>query len=404
MKSFFGHSQLPNWRSLAVIVGLITVSACAERKETAPAASESQPAAMEAASSSETTPAAESTTAPESAKSSLPEISTVIELATTGSGVQRYTAIDDLGERAESPELVVPALMKMLNADDPQVVWRSVRTLGDFGPAAAAAAPELNDLLDSKDPILQYHAAIALGKIGDRSEDTVDELVEAVGSSDSRVSRAAVEALKELKPGPKKVAPAIKKALASNDTAVAVNAIDAIVEVGPPAVPLINEMLKDPSTAYIAAAAAEQMGPDAAEAVPALEELLGATKHSQLQIRVLLALGRIGPSAKSAEPQIVELMANSHDATVPVAAAFALGSIGATEADEPLKTATATDKPFLSMVAAWSLAKLHPDDAQLKQQALDKLNAGLKSDDENIKAAAEKGLKSLEATATTGAQ
>ena len=51
-----------------------------------------------------------------------------------------------------------------------------------------------------------------------------------------------------------------------------------------------------------------------------------------------------------------------------------------------LKAAAAIDKPFLSMVAAWSLAKIHPDDAALKQQAIDKLNAGFKSDDPAIKA------------------
>ena len=55
------------------------------------------------------------------------------------------------------------------------------------------------------------------------------------------------------------------------------------------------------------------------------------------------------------------------------------------------------DNQFLSMVAAWSLAKLHPDDADLKKQAVDKLNAGLKSDDEAIRQAADKGLKALEA-------
>ena len=132
--------------------------------------------------------------------------------------------------------------------------------------------------------------------------------------------------------------------------------------------------------------------------------MLGKTKHSQMQIRVILALGHIGPAAKSASPQIMSVMEESQDATVPVAAAFALGAIGATDADDALKAAAASDKPFLAMVAAWSLAKIHPDDAALKQQAIDKLNAGLKSDDAAIKAAAEKGLKMLEVPATAAAQ
>lgn len=324
------------------------------------------------------------------------ESSRLLEVATRGTGSERYTAIDDLGERAADASLVVPALIKMLNDSDPQVVWRSTRALGDYGDEAAAAAPKLRQLLVSGDIIRQYHAAVTLGKIGDRSEATVDALVDAVGSPDSRMSRAAVAALKVLKPGPEKVMQALKKAIASDDTAVVTHALQAIVEVGPKAVPLIDELLKDPSTAYLAAAAAEQIGPDAAPTVPALLDVLDKTKHSQLQIRILLALGQIGPGAKAAaEPKVLELLQSSQDATVPVAAAFALGSMGATNADGPLKAAVAKDNEFLSMVAAWSLAKLHPDDAALKKQATDKLNAGLKSDDAAIKAAAAKGLQLL---------
>ena len=55
-----------------------------------------------------------------------------------------------------------------------------------------------------------------------------------------------------------------------------------------------------------------------------------------------------------------------------------------------------TDLEIYGKVAAWSLAKIHPDDAALKQQALDKLNAGLKSDDPAIQAAAQKGLESFQ--------
>ena len=364
MKTFFGHLHIRVCLGLLFALGLITTSSCADQSETAK----------------------------------------LLSAATTGSGQPRYTAIDDLGERAADPEKVVPELVKNLDDKDPQVVWRSVRALGDYGAAAGAAAPKLREMLSQSDPVLQHHVAVALGKVGDRSEATVDALVTAVGSSDGRVSRAAVAALKHLKPGPEKVVQALKKAMTAEDPAVAAQALEAIVELGPKAVPLLNEALKEPTTAYLAASAAEEIGPDAAGTVPALVELLGKTKHSHMQIRVLLALGRIGPGAKSAAPQIASLLENSQDSTVPVAAAFALGSIGATDADDGLRTAVAKDNPFLSMVAAWSLAKLHPDDAGLRQQALDKLNAGMNSDDPAIKAAAEKGLKLMEVPAAAAAQ
>jgi len=408
MKTFFDDASVRIGWSLMVAVGLMATSSCAKPSKTEQTKTEpSATAPMDAeqtATTDATTTAADSTTdatAP-AAESGQPapnreDIAKLAEAATTGSGQSRYVAIDDLGERAAESDMIVPDLIKNLDDGDPQVVWRSVRALGDYGEEAVAAAPKLRELFAKGDPILQYHVAVTLGKIGDRSDETVDMLVDAVGSSDGRVSRAAIEAMKILRPGPQKTVPALKKALRSGNSAVAANALDAIVEVGAQAVPLINEMLNDPATVYLGATAAAEIGAPAAATVPELEKVLADTKHSQLQIQLLLALGRIGPAAKSATPQIIDLLKNSQDSTVPVAAAFALGSIGATEADAPLRAAAnAQDKPFLSMVAAWSLARLHPDDAQLKQQAIDRLNAGVKSKDPAIQAAAERGLKLLE--------
>ncbi len=402
MKTFFDDASARIGWSLVVAVGLMATSSCAKPSET-----EQTKADQSAAAAADADPAAKTTaTAPE-AESSQPassheDMEKLAQEATTGSGVTRYTAIDDLGERAGESDMIVPDLIKNLDDSDPQVVWRSVRTLGDYGEEAVAAAPKLRELLSKGDPILQYHAVVTLGKIGDRSDETVDMLVAAVGSADGRVSRAAIEAMKMLRPGPQKTVPALKKALRSGNNAVAANALDAIVEVGPEAVPLINELLNDPATVYLGATAVAEIGPEAAGTVSELEDVLKNTKHSQLQIQLLLALGRIGPAAKSAAPRMIDLLENSQDSTVPVAAAFALGSVGATEADAPLHAAAdAKDKPFLSMVAAWSLARLHPDDAALKQQAIDRLNAGMKSKDPAIQAAAERGLKMLELPAAT---
>jgi HEAT repeat protein len=328
----------------------------------------------------------------------------LLEAATTGSGQARYAAIDHLGERAADSDKVVPALVKLLRDDDPQVEWRSARALGDYGDEAAVAAPELRALLTKQDPILQYHAAIALGKVGDRSDDTINALVTLVASPDGRVARAAIKALRNLNPDPERVIAVLEKVLESDDRAVVAHALEAVIERGAKAVPVLNAALKRPRTAYIACAAIEQIGPDAAGTVPALTELLGTTKHSQLLIQALLALASIGPAAQSASPQIIPLLEHPTDATVPVAAAYALGSIGAADADEPLRRAVSQPNAFLQMVAAWSLAKIHPNDADLKQQAVDKLNAGLKSEDPAIRAAAEKGLKLLEPPAASTAQ
>ena len=327
----------------------------------------------------------------------------LLQSAADGTADARYAAIDDLGERHEAAETVVPELVKLLKDADPKVRWRSARSLGDYGELAQPAVGELRALLSDEDLIVQYHAAVALGRIGDRSDETIDALVTAVTTPDGRVARAAIAALRTLNPDPKHVVAALDRLLSSDDPVVVAHAIEAAVERGASAVPVLSEALKRPKTVYLACAAIEQIGPDAAGTVPALTELLGDTKHSQLMIQTLLALASIGPAAQSASPQIIPLLEHATDATVPVAAAYALGSIGAADGDAALRTALTKPDPFLQMVAAWSLAKIHPDDPQLNQQAAEKLQAGLKSDDPAIQAAAEKGLKMLQPPAKQAA-
>ncbi len=252
-------------------------------------------------------------------------------------------------------------------------------------------------LLSDKDPIVGYHAAIALGKVEDRSDATVAALVDAATSKDPRVARAAIAALRNLKPGPERVTAALKKALTSGDHAVTLHALEAIVEQRGKAVPLLKETLKQPETALLACTAVEHIGPDAAETVPELTQLLGDTKHSHLLIQALLALASIGPAAQPAESAILPHLEMTTDDTVPVAAAYALGAIGAKDADASLKKALSKKDPFLHMVASWALAKLNPEDQQLLKAAVDELTKGLANEKPEMRTAAAKGLQMLQA-------
>ena len=321
----------------------------------------------------------------------------LLQTAMKGSGQARYVAIDDLGESHNVATEVVPQLRKLLADADPQVRWRSARAIGDYGDLAQSAAPELRSLLSDKDPIVQYHVAAALGKIGDRSNETTRALVTAATNKDARVARTAIAALRNLKPGPQHVMAALGEVLKSDDDAVVLHALEAIVEHGAEAVPLLNEALKRPETTYLACTAIEQIGPDAAGTVPALTELLGTTRHSHLLIQTLLALASIGPAAESAAPKIVPLLEMPNDKTVPVAAAYALGSIGAKNADDALNRAMIKDNAFLQMIAAWSIAKLHPEDEAAQKAAIEKLTQGLKNSDAGIRTAAAKSLQMLQA-------
>lgn len=324
------------------------------------------------------------------------EVAKLLRTATEGSGKSQLKAIDHLGELRDNPTVVVPALRKLIKSDDDMVQWHSARALGEYGELAKEASGDIVKILQDNDPIVQYHAAIALGKLEDTSDATVAALVEKSTSKDPRVARAAISALRSLKPGPEKVTAALKNALNSNDQAVTLHALEAIVAEGGKASPLLKESLKEPKTAYLAATAIEQIGPDAASTVPELTDLLGKTKHSQLLIQTLLAIASIGPKAESAESAVLPLLQTTTDKIVPVAAAYALGSIKAKDADAQLKAAQGKDDPFLHMVATWALARIHPDDEQMMKDAVGVLTKGLTSSDTKMRTAAAKGLQVLQ--------
>jgi len=78
---------------------------------------------------------------------------------------------------------------------------------------------------------------------------------------------------------------------------------------------------------YEAIAALEELGPDAAAAVPALRDLLRATSDTDMQAEIAKALGSMGTAASAAVPDLVKLLA-SKDMWPRYTAAEALGSMG----------------------------------------------------------------------------
>src|SRR4029078_2422267 len=80
-----------------------------------------------------------------------PTLDQMLKSATSGSGKERYTAIDDLGERHAHAEQVVPQLIKTLDDKDPKLSWRTARPLGEYRGQAKEAAEGIRKLLSDKD-------------------------------------------------------------------------------------------------------------------------------------------------------------------------------------------------------------------------------------------------------------
>ena len=153
------------------------------------------------------------------------------------------------------------------------------------------------------------------------------------------------------------------------------------------------EALNGDKAAYWACLVLRDIGPDAKDAVPALTEALGS-KQLQVPREALLALAAIGPPAASAVPRIAAMI---DDGLHRTAATYALGAIGKIPADIEAKVranAESQDK-LLSTASLWTLARLHPEDKEIRRKVTERLVQRLKEQDPNVRAWAAQGLVAL---------
>lgn len=308
---------------------------------------------------------------------------------------ETHEMIDDLGYQPEAASESGPKLLGYLNSDDPQHRWRAARALGNL--RYEPATDELVALLSDSDPIVQVHASIALGRIGDDSPATIDAIMEKVTSSDERVARAALQTLKELEPGPEKLAQALEHVLEQGDAAVMTHALEAIVEAGARATPLLDKALENEKSAYWAAVAIGEIGPDAAGTLPALIKVIQNTQDPLTVQQALLAVAKLGPAAYAASEAVQQAANDTSEAGVRIAACFAMGTLGDSSATELLKRLETEGGELQKIVCAWSVAKLHPDDPDAAKHAVGLLAEALKSDRQDVREAAAIGLSRLEA-------
>jgi HEAT repeat protein len=166
-----------------------------------------------------------------------------------------------------------------------------------------------------------------------------------------------------------------------------------LADMGDDAVPFLIEAIKDPKSRYWAEVALAELGPDAAPATKVLAELAaeGATEE---RLQAILSLASIGEPAAAAAPVVVEAL-ESDDAALRLPAAFALGRLKAAAGDESLKKIAAGNDSFLGGVAAWALARIHPEDTSLVDAAVVRLRKGLSDPDPEARAASVNGLSDL---------
>jgi len=401
----------------AAIAGLLAAG-CAETKERprpAPQAVAAKPqadATVAQANAPATTPPAAATPAIAAVPQADSEVSPaaaigdlVKKLGAVADSNERVVVIDEIGAIGQNARPALDGLVAAFADADPRVRWHAARAVGLIGEDARSAIPQLLTLLTDADPIVVTQAAAALGSIrGDDGREqipdadaaayatVIDPLAKTAVHPDGRARRASVRALRRYTTLAD-MGPIVSKQLADADPGVLMAAMQTLADMGDDAVPFLIEAIKDPKSRYWAEVALAELGPDAAPATKVLAELAaeGATEE---RLQAILSLASIGEPAAAAAPVVVEAL-ESDDAALRLPAAFALGRLKAAAGDESLKKIAAGNDSFLGGVAAWALARIHPDDTSLVDAAVVRLRKGLSDPDPEARAASVNGLSDL---------
>ena len=353
--------------------------------------------------------AAESTESPAvvSGPAAAATIQDLIErLAATTDSRSRVLVIDEIGAVGQNAKPALAALLGVLADEEPRVRWHAVRAIGLIGEDARSAIPAILKLLKDQDPIVVTQAAAAIALI--REDDgrdpipaadaalyalAIDPLANTLVHPDARARRAALRSLRRLSTSLEDMAPIVSKQLADADHSVVLAALQTLADMDDDAVPFLIEALKDPKSRYWAEVAITEVGPRAAAATEELAKVVGEAGNEE-RLQAILALAAIGEKASAAAPEIAKVLA-SDDESSRLAAAFALGRIKAAGCDECLTKAAGSDDRFLAATAAWARARIHPDDASLVKEAIDRLTKGLTDANPDVRSGCVSGLSDL---------
>ncbi len=153
------------------------------------------------------------------------------------------------------------------------------------------------------------------------------------------------------------------------------------------------EALKNDKTTYWACIVLREIGPAAKDAAPALAEKL-KDPRPEIRREAALALGALNEAAIPVLPQIAAAL---DDEDARTAATFIMGRLGKIPANAEVKiraNAKSEDK-FLSTISLWALARVHPEDKELRRQATVQLVERLKDKDPFVRVAAARALAAL---------
>ena len=346
-------------------------------------------------------------------------------------------AVEELGPKAKS---AVPALTRLLAHTEPEVRMQAILALGAIGEDAAPAASHVADRLQNDEMTgVRYAAAYALGNLG-AGEESSAALTAAAESEDGLLAMLAAWALAKANPddpqaadragqlivaGLQSESPTVQAAAAralaesdlrSDSTAdaliaalenapphVATQAVHALAVQGSKAVPDVARGLENEKLRLYSIRVLKMMGPDAAEAVPALVKVLESSDDPAVRREVQFALAAIGPAAGTAVPELVKSLSAENEA-VRYSAIYALGSLreqGRPAYNELLNNLSSEDE-FLQIASVWAMARIDPGQPEVAETGVPILVKAMQSDREMMRIEAASTLGELGEAAKAG--
>jgi HEAT repeat protein len=297
------------------------------------------------------------------------------------------------GTASQATDLSVKELIGLLRSSDAAARLQAIDQLGGRGANAAEAVVPLTALLKDPSADVRARAARSLGEIGAPAKPAAPELTALLKDDDPLVRRQVVKALVAIRPGPKVMIPLFIKLMHDSDPGVQVRVLNAVSEAGEAAVPGLINALKNDAVAYWACVVLREIGPAGKAAVPALAEKL-QDPRPDIRLQALLALGAMKEAALPVVPQIAAALGDEQART---AATFVLGELGSipASAEQTIRSNAKSNDRFLSTVSLWALARVHPEDKDLRRQATEQLVARLTDQDPFVRVAAARALAAL---------
>ena len=256
----------------------------------------------------------------------------------------------------------VPALIRVLNDESPDVRQAAALTLGLIGQSASPAVPYLIPMLNDESDSVRATVASALGNIGHHAAEPA--LILALTKNHEGTSPAAARALGKIDPPAQDAVPILINMLSTANDPLRVSIIDGLSGIRTPeAIQTVIASLNDSSRRVRKTAIYQlaRIGTPVKEIVPALFNTL-ADKDPDVRLLGAIALGRIG---EPAIPTLIEGLSDEMD-TVRKESAVALQHIrpAAIEAIPPLVQALRDENRQVRLATAYALKAIGTPEAK----------------------------------------